>query len=75
MSNYVALEEANSKLRTKEQLYEGLKALDYFLPTLKSSMATGQFLEDVRYQRTFCMKYDMLRLKPLARNVTTKDLK
>jgi len=70
------MQEANAKLRTKSQLFEGLQALGNYLPPLGSAMCTVKFMQDVRFGKCFCLQFGHLRIKPeIGRKLSSKELK
>ena len=63
MKHTLTIEEAKSTVKTKEQTFNAMVRNRWFLPKLKSSIVTQDYIKGVREGKLWCPKYD--HLKPL----------
>lgn len=66
-SNATTVADFVLEIKDKAQLHEALERHGFFLPSLKSSIATERYLEEVAQGITWCPKYSEIHLKPCPR--------
>lgn len=58
MSSQLTLDQAKAVVRTKEHYYKAMLRNHWYLPNLKSSIVTEEYMADVREKKTWCPTYD-----------------
>ena len=60
-------EDLQRAIAGKSELYEAAQRNGYYLPKIKSSIITEQYITDVVNGKMLCPRYDEVRLKPCPR--------
>jgi hypothetical protein len=64
--------EVQQVIQSKSELYEAALRNGFYLPKLKSSIVTEQYLHDVINKRVFCPLYKEIKLLPCPRPLTRR---
>ena len=63
----VTVEELSKHIQNRLYLYEAVLRNEYYLPKIKSTMITEAYLYNVMNGKTFCPKFQDIKLKPCPR--------
>ena len=72
--NEVTLEQAKEEIRTKLDLYQGLRDIGLCVPQFKSSIVTREFLIDMREMKIWIPKNTDLKIRHMRWEVTKQKL-
>ena len=63
----MTVDEFSRLIQNRRDLYEALQRNGYYLPKLKTTMITEDYMRNVISGKTFCPKYDEIKMLPCPR--------
>jgi hypothetical protein len=64
MNSTLTIEQAKELVKTRDHLYKAMLRNGWYLPSLKSSIITQDYMNDVREGKFWCPKYKDLKTLP-----------
>jgi hypothetical protein len=62
--SYITIEQAKELVKSKEHMYKAMQRSKFFLPHLKSSLVTQEYMQGVRSKVLWCPLYSDLKPQP-----------
>ena len=63
----MTVDEFAKLIQNRKDLYEAVLRNGFYLPKLKSSMITEEYMRNVLMGKAFCPKYEQIKLHPCPR--------
>ena len=71
----ISVAQAESLVRGKSNYYKALVALGFFLPSLKSTICTLEWLKEVRRGSCYCPRVEELKFRPCLNPPSVEELR